>query len=219
MARQAGIRLAGLGIVNGIDLDQHAGLLWSISRLVRQRTNGRVSCAELLGPGWEGLRRAAERFDPSRGSFAGFASVRIRGAMLDYLRTQDLALSRFERMKSKARSRPARMLVDWSSLDFAGGPRLDPIAAVEPADARELAREIFRPLPARLRRVAVAHFLEGQSYARIAEWIGCTQSNVMRMVKQVRGLILPRERAFELLEQRPARNAPFAQSAIPASGS
>ena len=198
------IELAGLGIVNGIDLDEHAGLIWSSAHTILVRTKGRVTCAELLGPGWEGLRRAAQRFDPARGGFAGFASMRIKGAMLDYLRTQDAALSRYERTLSKATNRPTRRTFDWTSVAEHRGTMPDPPARAEPAEARELALELFRPLEPRLRRIALARFLEGLSISQIAQDLDCSKSSVALLVRRIRTSILGRESAFELAE-RPQR--------------
>ena len=45
---------------------------------------------ELYGAGYLGLVEAAQRFDPSKGfSFSTWAEYRIRGAVLDYARSQD----------------------------------------------------------------------------------------------------------------------------------
>jgi RNA polymerase sigma factor for flagellar operon FliA len=51
-----------------------------------------VSLDDLTSEGQLGLLSAIERFDPSRGfKFETFATPRIRGAMVDYLRRQDWA--------------------------------------------------------------------------------------------------------------------------------
>jgi RNA polymerase sigma factor FliA len=62
-------------------------------RLVRKLPR-HVDLDDLVSAGMIGLIEAAERFDPSRGEkFEAFAEFRIRGAMLDELRSRD-SLSR-----------------------------------------------------------------------------------------------------------------------------
>lgn len=58
-------------------------------RLAR-RLPPNVDVGDLIGAGSEGLVRAADAYDPGRhASFAAYAEMRIRGAMLDELRTLD----------------------------------------------------------------------------------------------------------------------------------
>ncbi len=59
------------------------------SRLVRQ-FSGRAELDELVSAGYVGLIEAVDRFDPDRGvPFGAFAEIRIRGAMVDSLRSAD----------------------------------------------------------------------------------------------------------------------------------
>ncbi len=65
---------------------------------------------ELIGWGLDGLLSALERFDPERGmSFVGYARIRIRGAILDQLRTHDFA-TRTMRQKATRLERSARRI-------------------------------------------------------------------------------------------------------------
>ncbi|MCU0674523.1 MAG: RNA polymerase sigma factor FliA [Myxococcota bacterium] len=58
-------------------------------RLAR-RLPPNVDVGDLIGAGSEGLVRAADAYDPARhASFAAYAEMRIRGAMLDELRSLD----------------------------------------------------------------------------------------------------------------------------------
>jgi len=52
-----------------------------------------ITVADLIGYGWIGLLESFQRADPDLppGEFEAYASYRIRGAMLDYLRTLDPA--------------------------------------------------------------------------------------------------------------------------------
>lgn len=66
-----------------------------------RRVNWNVDPAELLGPVFEGLVAAANRFDPAKGvKFRTFATSRVNGSIIDYLREID-PLSRTTRQKHK----------------------------------------------------------------------------------------------------------------------
>lgn len=92
---------------------------------VANKIDYRLQPEELLGSGYQGLRRAIERYDPDRGvPFQGYAWTRIRGSILDYLREDVDELSRLERKKATAVNR-ARIelqrkgVVDPTSSDIA----------------------------------------------------------------------------------------------------
>src|SRR2546422_319159 len=77
-----------------------------VGHLVREmlgRVPSHVSQEDLISAGMAGLASAAQAFDPERGiPFGGFATPRIRGALLDELRGQDWA-------SRSVRSRARRM--------------------------------------------------------------------------------------------------------------
>jgi RNA polymerase sigma factor FliA len=56
-----------------------------------RRVPKHVTVADLVGYGWVGLMEAYQRCDPNIGpaEFEAYASYRVRGAMLDYLRSLD----------------------------------------------------------------------------------------------------------------------------------
>lgn len=69
-------------------IQQHLGLVQSLARKLKKQITARVDFDDLVGYGSKGLIEAAERFDPSHGvAFTTFAYYRIRGAMLDGVRT------------------------------------------------------------------------------------------------------------------------------------
>lgn len=71
-------------------MQQNLGLVYHIAHEMTVAANY-VSADELLGPGTLGLMQAARKFDPTRGvQFSSFAVPRIRGAMLDALRADDV---------------------------------------------------------------------------------------------------------------------------------
>ena len=62
-------------------------LVDAIARRIAREVGSSAELAELLSYGREGLLDAARRFDPSRGvPFRGYASFRVRGAIIDGVR-------------------------------------------------------------------------------------------------------------------------------------
>lgn len=77
---------------------------------------------DLFGAGSSGLLGAIDRFEPERGiPFEGFAQIRIRGAMLDELRSLDL-------LPRAARERAERLrAVEREMADGGGEPTVDAV--------------------------------------------------------------------------------------------
>jgi len=92
-------------------VEDHLALVRHIVRRMARRLPPHVDSEELISAGYEGLIRAAERFDEERGvAFSTFAGCSVRGAVLDALRDMDpLARPTRERITKleKARSRLA----------------------------------------------------------------------------------------------------------------
>src|SRR5450755_4998024 len=81
-----------------------------VARRLARRLPAHVEIDDLISSGVIGLMEAAERFDPSRvDRFEAFAEFRIRGAMLDDLRSRD-TLSRDMRRLSNELSEATRKL-------------------------------------------------------------------------------------------------------------
>lgn len=71
-------------------LEQHLGLVHHLAREIARRVGSAVEVDELVSAGALGLVQALGSFDFSRGlAFSTFASRRVRGAMLDELRSRD----------------------------------------------------------------------------------------------------------------------------------
>jgi RNA polymerase sigma factor for flagellar operon FliA len=68
-----------------------------------RRVPSHISVSDLVGYGWVGLMEAYQRADPNMppGEFEAYASYRIRGAMLDYLRSLDPATRELRRSSRK----------------------------------------------------------------------------------------------------------------------
>jgi RNA polymerase sigma factor for flagellar operon FliA len=78
-----------------------------VARLLARRLPATTELGDLISAGALGLVEAAARFDPARGeSFEAFATIRIRGAMLDDIRVRD-TLSRDTRRALRTINRSA----------------------------------------------------------------------------------------------------------------
>lgn len=69
---------------------RHLPQVRSIAHHIRSRLPQHVELADLIGTGTLGLIDAIRKFDPARdAAFATYAQIRIRGAILDWLRSTD----------------------------------------------------------------------------------------------------------------------------------
>lgn len=112
---------------------------------------------DMRSSGMVGVLKALRSYDPTKGAFESYARRRIRGEILDDLRTADW-------LPRTARSRPnAPTLV---SLLFAADV---PSHEVSPAEAAVVAEvlESVETLPDRLRRIIVRHYFWGETFAEI----------------------------------------------------
>src|SRR5262249_36674610 len=68
-------------------LDRHLGLVYHVAHQIAATLPDEVELHDLISSGTLGLVRALASFDQSRGlQFSTYATVRIRGAILDDLR-------------------------------------------------------------------------------------------------------------------------------------
>jgi RNA polymerase sigma factor for flagellar operon FliA len=82
-------------------VERMSPLVQRIANKVARGLPQHVRTGDLVSAGMVGLLEATQRFEPSRAdSFVGYASLRIRGAILDELRRGDI-LSQEARMKSR----------------------------------------------------------------------------------------------------------------------
>src|ERR1700690_4291951 len=75
-----------------------------VARRLARRLPAHVEIDDLISSGVIGLMEAAERFDPKRvDRFEAFAEFRIRGAMLDDLRSRDTLSRDMRRLSNELR--------------------------------------------------------------------------------------------------------------------
>src|SRR5260221_2815845 len=81
-----------------------------VARRLARRLPAHVEIDDLISSGVIGLMEAAERFDPNRvDRFEAFAEFRIRGAMLDDLRSRDTLSRDMRRLSNDLRDAPRRL--------------------------------------------------------------------------------------------------------------
>jgi RNA polymerase sigma factor for flagellar operon FliA len=180
---------------------------------------------DLHAAGLLGLAQAARSFDPDRGvSFSTYARVRIRGAVLDELRSRDAVSRGTRRMATRltgagteleavlgrrasaaeiaghlgleevdvrqvqddvARAasleRPAVTFGVADASDQVAAADADPVSQLLDRELRGYLVDAVCALPERLRRVVVAHYLDGREMQEIAAELGVTPSRVSQL--------------------------------------
>jgi RNA polymerase sigma factor for flagellar operon FliA len=115
-------------------VEQHLSLVQGIAAKLKRTLGRTIDFDDLVAYGTKGLLEAAERFDPTQGaSFTTFAYYRVRGAMLDGLRTMGW-YSRSDYARYRAEERANEYLQNQSERDTAGkqaGARADTASALE----------------------------------------------------------------------------------------
>src|SRR6187551_3436872 len=100
-------------------VEKHLPLVQSVARKLKTQITARVDFDDLVGYGSKGLIEAAERFDSKQGvTFTTFAYYRIRGAMLDGMRTMGW-YSRADYARYRAEERAQEYLQNTSEREGA----------------------------------------------------------------------------------------------------
>jgi RNA polymerase sigma factor for flagellar operon FliA len=89
---------------------KYYGCVERVARRMARRLPSHLDLDDLISAGALGLIEAAERFDPSRcDRFESFAEIRIRGAILDDLRTRDTLSRDMRRVANELRVASAKL--------------------------------------------------------------------------------------------------------------
>jgi RNA polymerase sigma factor for flagellar operon FliA len=100
-------------------VEQHLSLVQAIAAKLKRSLGRTIEFDDLVGYGTKGLLEAAERFDATQGAtFTTFAYYRVRGAMLDGLRTMGW-YSRADYARYRAEERANEYLQNQSERDQA----------------------------------------------------------------------------------------------------
>jgi RNA polymerase sigma factor for flagellar operon FliA len=116
-------------------VEQHLSLVGYLVRERLAKLPTHVNRDDLTSAGMEALVLSARNFDAGRGnSFFSYASIRIRGALIDELRSMDWAAR-----SVRSRAREVDAVRSHLAVDLRRTPRADEVAAVMGISMSELA--------------------------------------------------------------------------------
>jgi RNA polymerase sigma factor for flagellar operon FliA len=143
---------------------QHLSLVQAIAGKLKRTLGRSIEFDDLVGYGSKGLVEAAERFDPRQGTaFSTFAYYRIRGAMLDGLRTMGW-YSRADYARYRAEERATEYLRNLAERAGAGDAAATPVLPSQP-DAAAALGEIAQILGG----VAAVHITSLEAASRVVD--------------------------------------------------
>lgn len=140
---------------------------------------------ELIQEGMVGLLEAAETYDYKRGvAFSLFASYRIKGCMLDFLKKDS---------DKGVISLDGKTLCGISVADTLASEKSSPAELAEQQLLQEKVQQALSRLPEKEQRVLTGMYLEDQSAQNVADAINVSLGYVYRLQKQgvrrVRGML------------------------------
>jgi RNA polymerase sigma factor FliA len=192
-------------------------LVKQIAASVARRLPSHVERDELISLGALGWAEARQRFDASRGvPFAGFAAMRIRGAILDGLRQCD-TLTRGERRRARdeATLTPARIISDEEEVQAAAAPQNgDTSDLLAQEEMVEELRAALATLPERERHIITRHFFEEVPMRAIGAELGVTESRISQIVTATMSR-LRRSFGIAVLPRRPQKTSRALKSSRP----
>lgn len=149
-------------------VEQNLGLVQSVARKLRKQITARIDFDDLVGYGSKGLIEAAERFDASHGvAFTTFAYYRIRGSMLDGLRTMGW-YSRADYARYRAEERATEYLQNQSEREGAAATGAREGAAATDAEAGSVEGKLSA-ISELLSGIATVHITSLEAAATVAD--------------------------------------------------
>ena len=170
----------------------------TVARFVRRLPRS-VLREDLVAAGTCGLLDALRRHPEDRGvSFEWYARIRIRGAIMDELRTQDW-LSRRARKAAQAEAGDKATCTSVVSFDdLAEGTRAASLVdgdAQSPLEAvlshrsqRDMARAVQK-LPAREQKIVTMHYFQDVQLKAIAHELGVSEPRVSQLHSRAMGML------------------------------
>lgn len=170
-------------------ITENLNLVYSVAREMKNHLPKVVELEELIADGMVGLTLAAERFDPDRGNrFSTYAAWRIRGMILDGLRSRDVVGRRRNWDSDDIRLQPALRLdqpapslryeADHGSLGDAIPDRRDAFVHWENQD---LMHWVLDSLTRRERDVVIWMYWEDWTVGDIGRHLGVTEGRVSQI--------------------------------------
>jgi RNA polymerase sigma factor for flagellar operon FliA len=181
---------------------EYMPLVRAIARHLSEHLPLQVDIEDLEQEGVLGLMDAVKRFDPSQNvPFVSYAKFRIRGAIIDYLRSID-PLSRDTRRKVKQAEsdfgktisldattehrdtalKESRIVADPKPLELENLMRAEESAAIDRAIAK---------LKPRWQEAVRLYYFEGLSMKEAGAQMGLNESRISQILRKVRETIKP----------------------------
>jgi RNA polymerase sigma-70 factor, ECF subfamily len=161
--------------------DRHGGMAYALAlAIVREGADAEEVVADVFGQVW----RNAARFDPGRGSVAGWLATITRTRALDLLRARG--------RRVRAIERAAQADADGLASPL-GTPAEGPDRGVERQEARRLVTRSLGELPEPQRRVIEMAYFGGLSQTEIAaelrEPLGTVKTRMRAGMEKLRGAL------------------------------
>lgn len=146
-------------------IQEHLSLVQAVARKLKKQITARIDFEDLMGYGAKGLIEAAARFDPKHGvAFSTFAYYRVRGAMLDGLRTMGW-YSRADYARYRAEERANEYLQNQSDREGAAT-----VSAGEAGDAPASEKEaVLAKVADILGSIATVHITSLEAASTVAD--------------------------------------------------
>jgi RNA polymerase sigma factor for flagellar operon FliA len=150
---------------------EHLTLVQAIAGKLKRTLGRSIEFDDLVGYGHKGLIEAAERFDPKQGvTFTTFAYYRIRGAMLDGMRTMGW-YSRADYARYRAEERAHEYLQNVSEREGAAraaGAGEDHSEGASEEDSADKAKQL-EAIAQILSSVATVHITSIEAASKVAD--------------------------------------------------
>src|SRR3954452_10698642 len=144
-------------------VEQHLSLVQAIAAKLKRTLGRTIDFEDLVAYGTKGLLEAAKRFDPSQGaSFTTFAYYRVRGAMLDGLRSMGW-YSRADYARYRAEERAHEYVANLAEREAAARAA----GAEEPGNADKA--KALEEVNAILSGIATVHITSIDAASRVAD--------------------------------------------------
>ncbi len=167
-----------------LEIEQWESLVWYVVNRLKPRLPHSVSEDDLYSAGMLGLLKASRSYDPTRGAeFKTYAYHRVRGAMLDELRTLDyLPRSLRDKARQEGVNPPAVVTLP---TDEDGSDNLEAAAQgtpeIEKAELLVQLQAGISSLPEKMRMVMHLYYNEGKRMREIGAQLQLTESRVSQI--------------------------------------
>ena len=166
-----------------------------IATQIAKKLPASIDVGDLESVGLMGLMDAADRFDPKKGAkFETYAAFRIRGAILDELRSQDwVPRSVRDKAKNDADAiQYAMVYIDDMTPSAAAAVResdaeektsfaINPIDEIARKETRGMLEELFRDLTDHERTIMSCYYFRGLNMKEVAEILDLSEPRICQL--------------------------------------